>query len=441
MLTFRFKLIWCIFTIIGTLISLAGIIAFGSVVRRPWSPLFFCFGLILYQGSFCLGLIWRMDPFKMPRAFCIAQAILMSAGVYILGGLCTVLCIATNLHAVKPKQWGDIHQAFKWRRIYVLPIIVYPLLTCTVYFTLALKYNAIQPAEGMFCDATSPMWVQVVGHALPAAILFVPCFWLSIISFRRVLSTKRHVKRARRDENEVTRQIRRDRPFQLSEPPAVLNDNASPSPSRDLPPAETSRSLSFRIPFIRQPSRTLSPPPSPNSPADGRASVASSSFPTFAPIDKPGHAKDKPDGGPDIADRSSPWLDEEDSCAPTSIEGHETSDVLELVKTQNEDEDGTFRLSYRENARTPSRVSHLTQVPAQAPQIQLLILVQISFPICLVFYSLSSIVEIAIHRHLAFGTQNVLQIASACGPGIVFLGLPSVRTQLVKTFAFWRGRG
>ncbi|KAJ7770542.1 hypothetical protein B0H16DRAFT_215130 [Mycena metata] len=377
-----------------------------------------------------------MDPFKMPRGFCIAQAILFNAGLSMLGGISTVLCMATSLYTVKPKQWGDVNKAFKWRRIYVLPAIAFPLLVFAVYFTLALKFDAIQPVDGMFCDMTNPLWVQVVGHALPTALLSIPCFWLSVQSLKRILATKRHVKRARRDENEVTRQIRR----RFSDPSAIPDDYSPPSPcreNRDLPPAETSRALNFRVPFFGQLSRPLSPPPSPNSPTDGRTSVASSSFPTFAPIDKPGHAKDTPDGDADVAGRGSPSLDE-DSCAPTSIEGHETSDVLELVKTQTENEDGTFRLSYRENATAPSRVSHLTQIPAQAPQIQLLVLAQISFPICLVIYSVSSIIEISLHRYLAFGTQNVFQILSAWGPGLIFVGIPSVRAQLVKNFAFWR---
>ncbi|KAJ7770541.1 hypothetical protein B0H16DRAFT_215141 [Mycena metata] len=55
MLSFKFKLIWCILTIIGTLLTLAGTFAFGSVVRRSWFPLYYSFGLILYQAPMCLG--------------------------------------------------------------------------------------------------------------------------------------------------------------------------------------------------------------------------------------------------------------------------------------------------------------------------------------------------------------------------------------------------
>ncbi|KAJ7151116.1 hypothetical protein C8R46DRAFT_493845 [Mycena filopes] len=452
MLPYTLKLVWCILTVIGTLFSLTTTLAFGSVLGRPWAPRCFCVGLFIYQGSFCLGLIWRMDPFAMPRAFCIAQAILIPMGVFLLGGMCMVLCIAMTLHVVKPKQWGDLDRAFKWRPFYLVPAIGYPLVTSTVYITLIFKYNAVQPTDGMFCDATDPMWVRAIGHTMPAAILSVPTFWLSIISLRRVIRTTRHVERATRDENEVTRQIRRNRhsehnSFQLSQPPAVLKGDALASPGKDLPPAEHIgiRRLSFRLPFFRQPPRALSPPPSP--PADGRSSAASSSFPTFAAITKPGLAKNSTDNRVDVVDRNSPWMDG-DSLAPTSIEGHETSDVLEVDKTHEEDDDGTYRLSYRETVRenvrehvaTPSRISHLAHVPSQAPQLQRLILVQISFPLALLLYSVSTITELAMHRNRprAFGTQNVLQMIVAWGPGVVFASLPSVQTQLVEIFAFWR---
>ncbi|KAJ7775462.1 hypothetical protein B0H16DRAFT_45512 [Mycena metata] len=402
------------------------------------------FGTVIYQGMFCLGMIWRMNPLKMPRGFCVAQAILMNIACFILNGLTVVFCIAMHLHTLKPRQWGDVSAAFEWRPIYILPVVVYPLATSIAYVTLFLRFNAVQATEGMACDATNPMWIQLVGQTMPAALLAVPAFWLSISSLRRVRRTTEHIERARRGEHEAIRQIRRDRQgghhsFQLSEPPAIFNGSSSPGrPTPDIPVAGSSRP-GFRIPFLRQLTNT-SPPPSINSlPDDGRSSIASSSFPTFAAPAKPGFADQG--AGNDLGVAESPWVDAE-STAPTSNEGHESSaKALTFdVKTQSEAEDNALGLNYRENAATPSRVSYLAHVQKGAPQLQRVIFAQIGFPFFLILYALSPIVEIAMHRQqpTSFGSQNIFQLVAAVGGALVFAPIPSVRVQLGSVLAFWR---
>jgi hypothetical protein len=140
----------------------------------------------------------------------------------------------------------------------------------------------------------------------------------------------------------------------------------------DPAPPETTKRFSFHLPFFRNVppiSQTLTPPPpslnpSPGPYQDGRSSVASSSFPTFAPLDKPVYPNHRPNESDDAADGSRTWIDE-DSCAPTTLQGHETPEALELdVKSPDED-DGTYRLSYRENANcTPSSTFCFSSYPA-----------------------------------------------------------------------------
>lgn len=205
--------------------------------------------------------------------------------------------------------------------------------------------------------------IRLVGQTMPAAILSVPSLWLSISSLRRLRRTTRHVERATRDEHEVIRRIRRDRQsghhsFQLSEPPVVFDGSAPPFPGRQTtdPPATEPTRHGFRLPFLRHLTNT-SPHPSLNSLDDGRTSIASSSFPTFAPAAKPGFAEHG--AADDLGVADPPWVDA-DSTAPTSNEGHETSDVLDFdVKTQNDDNDGTHRFNYPENVTTPSSMFEL----------------------------------------------------------------------------------
>ncbi|KAJ7512037.1 hypothetical protein B0H11DRAFT_2182505 [Mycena galericulata] len=465
MLPYALKLVWFVLSIVGTIGSLGMLMAVGSWVGSRCLRLSFSLALIVLQLMFCLGMIWHMDPFAMPREFCLAQAILMNVFFYVMAGLGMAWCIQTASHIKKPKSWGNIEETFKWLPIYILPVIVYPLLNTVVLVTLVLKYDAVQPTDGMYCDATDPLWIQLVVHAGPPVALFVPATYISVTSILTVRRTLKHVERARHDQSDYPRQMRRDRQsahysFKQSPPLAIPSDDSPPSPGRQpieptFPVPENTTRPNFHLPFFRQLqsiSQTLTPPsssrnPSPNSWNDGRASVASSSFPTFAPVvDKSTiYARHKP-GDPDdidITESTTPWLDgaDEDS-APTSVEGHETPEQLELdIKTQAEDDDQTFRLSYRETANnTPSRVSHVTNVPNLTTHILIVLTFQFMFCIALLVHVMSSLVDVAMHRETPtpFASHQISLLASAWGPVLVFGSSSNVRAQLVRRFAFWR---
>ena len=99
--------------------------AFGRTVNIQWGPVAYCAGNTLLQGAFCLGeyffviciataplsvaqgMIYRMDPFSMPRSFCIAQTIIISTGAFIVAGTSMAFSLATYMTVLKPKTWGD----------------------------------------------------------------------------------------------------------------------------------------------------------------------------------------------------------------------------------------------------------------------------------------------------------------------------------------------
>ncbi|KAF7336087.1 Phosphatases II [Mycena sanguinolenta] len=250
-----------------------------------------------------------------------------------------------------------------------------------------------------------------------------------------VITTFKHVKRARQDDNELPRQIRRERqqcryPFKQSGPV----DDTPPSRQRMDPPAreEATRQLSFHLPFFRnsQSITPLSPPPLHQNPSpdpwdDERSSVASSSFPTFAPLDPPKRGRPTPqahenDTETDIADGSRTWVDE-DSCAHTS-EGHEAPSALELdIKAQEDNDDGgTYRLSYRET--TPSRVSHVYSISLLAPQIRRLLIYQMLFPVGTVISGALFVADALTHRDVPrpIGYGDFIQISIAWTGAFVF---------------------
>jgi hypothetical protein len=49
-------------------------------------------------------------------------------------------------------------RSFQWRPIYAFPIVAYPVVNIAIQVTLALKFNAVQPMESMYCDVTEPRW-------------------------------------------------------------------------------------------------------------------------------------------------------------------------------------------------------------------------------------------------------------------------------------------
>jgi hypothetical protein len=447
MLPFALKVVWFVLTIIGTIFSCLSLMALGRIIGTRWAPLSFNIGMVIYQGMFCLGMIWRMDPYRMPRAFCFAQIVGMDLGIYFIAGCCFSFCIATSSHILKPKQWGDISKSFTWRPVYYFPVIGYPAVTMAVRVFLLVKYDAVHPFDGLHCDAADPLLVRLAGPLLPSVLVVPPTLYLSAYSARHVIRTLRHIKRARKDDTELPRQMRRERlsgHYSYKQTGPVLGDDLPQRIDLPTPVKDEAPKRSFHLPFFCHPgstSQTLTPPPSPNPSTspwdDGRSSVASSSFPTFAPVvDQPVFTTQRPsETETDVADESGTWLDE-DSRALTTLEGRETPEV-ELDVKSLDDDDGTFRLSYRENASTPSKLTQIQHIPLLAPQIRRLLLVQVMFPISTILAIVGYVADDLTHPQVPrpIGFADFVQLSLAWTGLIVFGTLPSVRAEICRT---WR---
>ncbi|KAK7019030.1 phosphatases II [Favolaschia claudopus] len=439
MLPFGLKVAWFVLTIVGTVFSVLSVMALGRLVGNHWTGLGYSFGMVLYQGMFCLGMIWKMDPYRMPRAFCLAQTILMSLGYYIIWGFLMVFCFAVCVHILKPKEWGDLSKCFHWRLVYYLPALGFPVAAIAVRVVLILKYDAVHPFDGFNCDASHPIWVRLGGYAFPSIVVLVPTTFMSLLSARHMHETLNHIKRAMQDDNELPRQMRMERrsghhSLKHCGPVILEGDDAAASAGRqpiEAPPEAVKRPR-FHLPFFTQlqSARTLTPSPQTPDPTStspyegGRSSVASSSFPTFAPInDKhPFTAAYQPEAPENDAEASQTWVDD-DSSAPRSFEAHETTDALELDVKDQDDDDTTYRLSYRENA-TPSRISHIACIPLRASEVQRLFVCQVSVPIFTFLSIVSMLAEGLTHPHepRPINTLNVVQLLAAW-MATIFLGM------------------
>lgn len=106
------------------------LLSFAKSVGRYWLFLGYCIGCTLLQGIFCIGwhsfrqlsrytshylagMVWRMNPFDMPQAFCIgtrfapsssalthdsiaAQPIIIGFASVLLSGICTTFAFSTR---------------------------------------------------------------------------------------------------------------------------------------------------------------------------------------------------------------------------------------------------------------------------------------------------------------------------------------------------------
>lgn len=111
----------------------------------------------------------------MPRSFCIAQTIIISTGAFVISGASMAFSLATYMAVLKPKTWGDGERcvfrlascarrlmiqpsAFRWRNIYAVPILVFPLVGTAVHIVGVLKFDSAQPSDDIHCDSTAPEW-------------------------------------------------------------------------------------------------------------------------------------------------------------------------------------------------------------------------------------------------------------------------------------------
>ncbi|GBE87334.1 predicted protein [Sparassis crispa] len=188
MLPYALKIAWFTLSLAGLLASLLSIPAVRKVVDCCWIPLTYTVMNIVLQGVFCLGLIWRMNPLLMPRAFCITQATLMTTAWFILTAMCACVTLATSIviyrsyNATRIVTVAEIQGVIKWRPVFLSIMVGYPAVALLAYIVVALKLSAIQPKDDMHCDTTSPVWVRVLSYAGVPLLFAVPSFLFSCTS-------------------------------------------------------------------------------------------------------------------------------------------------------------------------------------------------------------------------------------------------------------------
>ncbi|KAL1943918.1 hypothetical protein VTO73DRAFT_3736 [Trametes versicolor] len=184
MLAFGLKIVWFTLSLTGLLSSIAAIPAFARSLNGFLIPVLYGATNCMVQGLFCLGMIWKMDPFAMPRGYCIVQAALMGVSWSILTAITTCMTIATSLAILRPAGGTPASPTYilsnlRWHPASLFLLIFIPMVALAVYLVLALRFDAIKPEDGLSCDVTLPVWIRLLSYAGVPLLLALPSFLLT----------------------------------------------------------------------------------------------------------------------------------------------------------------------------------------------------------------------------------------------------------------------
>ncbi|KAJ3782205.1 hypothetical protein GGU10DRAFT_390026 [Lentinula aff. detonsa] len=249
MLPYSLKLVWFSLSLSGLISCWAVLSAFALAIRSYWLALLYCIGCTILQGMFCLGLIWRMDPFLMPRSFCIAQTLLSGFASFLLTGVCATFSMITSLAISSSGAWNMTSaKMYAWHPNYTLTLIIFPLLASVAQITTVLRLNAAQPTDGFACDANRPEWVRFLSYAGIPLVFSIPfsCFGLMAIirmsrSQQRIIERYRNSTEHANSKNFTSLPLKRIHRKDMSNflgsrssPTPIPTPRAIPSPSPSL---------------------------------------------------------------------------------------------------------------------------------------------------------------------------------------------------------------
>lgn len=187
MLPFALKVVWFALSLSGIVASWIVLTAFSRAIGSYWGPMLYCVFATILQGIFCLGMVYDMNPYDMPPAFCKAQTFIIYYSSQSVTGVCAAFTMATTSAVVWPSSVVmTASSTLAWRNRYLLPIVVFPLGALAIAVPVLLSLHAIQPTDDLHCDASHPIWGRFLGYAGLSMIPTVPCFFLSAIAAHRV---------------------------------------------------------------------------------------------------------------------------------------------------------------------------------------------------------------------------------------------------------------
>ncbi|OCH93346.1 hypothetical protein OBBRIDRAFT_790374 [Obba rivulosa] len=201
MLPSGLKIAWTTLSVTGLLSSWLSFSAFSEAVGGRWLPILYCVVNTALQGIFCLGLIWHMDTYRMPGAFCVSQAYILDGSWCALTGLNACMAMATTAIIARPCCYRSvtviqIQQSLRWRLASLPLVLIFPAVGLIVFVAVSDRLHAIKPFDSISCDVAHPLWVRLFSYAGLPLILAVPSFLFTCVSGMRLYQSR---LRSRRD--------------------------------------------------------------------------------------------------------------------------------------------------------------------------------------------------------------------------------------------------
>ncbi|PIL27596.1 hypothetical protein GSI_10747 [Ganoderma sinense ZZ0214-1] len=103
MLAFGFKVAWFTLSLLGFLSNLLAFPAFAEALDGYIIPSLYTGSNFVLQGIFCLGMIWKMDPLAMPRAFCTVQPAIFTVAWLFTTFVTSGMAVCSTSAILRPK--------------------------------------------------------------------------------------------------------------------------------------------------------------------------------------------------------------------------------------------------------------------------------------------------------------------------------------------------
>ncbi|KAJ7040585.1 hypothetical protein C8F04DRAFT_239911 [Mycena alexandri] len=470
MLSFGLKLVWFSLSLSGLIGCWAVLLPLAWAIQSYWAPIAYAIGITALEGIFCLGLVWKMNPPNIPRAFCLAQVLIGGLATFFIVGVLAAMTTATTIYVAKPKQWGTQNDPFilPWRFYYLLPVMLFPLLASIVQITFVISFDNFEPVDGLNCVAR-PLWIRLLGYAGTPYLVTIPCLWLTAVSTIRVIRTHGHIRRARRsvdienlDHLTVIPQ-RKSRPsLKIGTTSPTPHAITSPSPAPSVIARMTSESrrqpindvlqheriTSFHLPFLPPSPDYMTAHSSRRSPASQYSfeTVSSVSFAEMTSKSAPlaGGCKEKDDVTTPLrpVDSSPHGTTRSTRHSSRSIHNSDRISITQLAFSMQHvgSTETSQYFSYSSQTSSISRKTPTTthtehRNPSKlSSTVRSLIIFQFAIICIHLLSSITPLVDIISSTPAAFGTQHVALVLAAWAPVIIFSPLSAVRSQL----AFWR---
>ncbi|KZP07405.1 hypothetical protein FIBSPDRAFT_939522 [Athelia psychrophila] len=494
MLPFVLKAVWFALCALGTVATWFVLWFLGKTINTYWLPILYCVGLTILEGIFCLGMIYHMDPYQMPRSFCLSQIFIISFSALLLTGVCLTAILAIYTVVIWPSSISVSPQsALRWKWGYLLPLLVIPVTFASAQLALVIKYDAYSPSDNIHCDVTgSHLWLTLLGYAGMPALESLPCFAINIAAVLHIRKMyKSHQQAGAGYKSSSPESRKKDAGQRQTHTPATTEPRPASSLYSSSHVSHSFLDHDLEGPIFAPPSPAAMSPHSYNFAKVGRASPTpqfrsvvsppppsmrysfSSNSGSRSPLRYSTQSRSSGWGpGSPQADSLSPW------SATESFELQEKSGMDSMDASSMLDSyDGATALTQRWSGVGPRAFAFVPHAEAvqeewgkeeaagrdidihqepmavnwgelSQPQvlpdarasfaslIWRLVLFFLLFFLVQILVALSTIIDISRGRHTLtpFGTQHVALLLAAWGPTVVFSHASGVRVQLVGFF-------